>query len=225
MYTTIVNELINNISPLLIDKKFILIGENHGVTENATFLELFVTNIQLIKKVTYVGFEYPSFCFSDFFKAVTTDNFELIRNLPVTQLLINDGRFSLAHFNLLKYLYLQNIQFTFYDSGVGSWDNRDSVMYENIRKIRIDNDSVVIIVAGNIHTSLHLLTIDKKDYKPLGSYFKKEELILINLRYHSGEFYNFGRKSFENTKMPENQTALVNNNQVLYHFKKATPTK
>lgn len=219
------NELITTIAPLLNYKKYILIGENHGVNENTTFIEHFVKEISENTKIDYIAFEYPAFCIDNYISAVANDSYKEIEELPVTKMLLNDGRFSKNHFELLKYLFSKRIKFIFFDSGLGSWDERDKSMFDNLRKIKHTDKSVVVIVAGNIHTNLSQLIIDNKQYNPLGTYFNKNEVLLIKLQYHSGEFFNFERRSFKTTLMPDRSISIVDKNQIIYHLDKATPTK
>ncbi len=215
------------LSSLISDQKIVLIGENHGVIENPQFVQSFVSELINTKKIKFVGFEYPKFIYEDFLNAAADNKFERIENLEVTKMLEKDGRFSKEHFKLLVYLHERSIPFTFFDSGRGTWDDRDLSMYENItEKMQGNGDSeIAVVIAGNIHTTLRELVLNNKTYKPLGTYFDPKKILLIELKYHSGAFFNFERRTFENTPMPKFQVEKINENTIFFHLKNVRATK
>ncbi len=204
----------------------ILIGENHGVVENVSFVKDFVDELINTHKIKFVGFEYPIFVLDEFKSAVATKNFDEIRNNEVAQMLTKDGRFSKFHFELLVHLQEIGTPFIFFDSGRGTWDDRDSEMYENITKEaeKYREGGIKVIVAGNIHTTLELLNLDNKSYKPLGTYFDPRRTLLIKLEYHDGDFFNFSRKPFTKNKSSNRDFEKTKENEYLYHIPLATPT-
>lgn len=218
---------LQKINAYVANKKTILVGENHGVLENPQFVRSLLEAFSGIVKVKFVGFEYPSFVYEDFLKAVSANTYESIEKLEVTQILIKDGRFSRYHFDLLVFLYEKKVPFVFFDSGRGTWDDRDKAMYENITKstnMESEGD-VVIIVAGNIHTKLKELNPNNENYKPLGTYFRIEDTLLIELIYHSGEFFNFNKRSFGLSPMPDDVFEVINDHEVHYHLENVQSTK
>jgi hypothetical protein len=204
----------------------VLIGENHGVIENTTFVKEFVDELHTTHKIKFVGFEYPIFALEEFRSAVKEGDFQKIKEHDVSQMLMRDGRFSKFHFELLKHLDKVGIPFIFFDSGRGTWDDRDLSMYENIQHESPKYDGQVkLIVAGNIHTMLQVLNLNNKPYKPLGTYFDPKEVLLLKLKYHSGEFFNFSRRQFEQINNDKSGFEELTHNEYLYHILQATPTQ
>jgi erythromycin esterase-like protein len=218
---------LKQINTCLASKKTILIGENHGVSENPQFVRALLEALGNMARIKFVGFEYPSFVYEDFLKAVSANTYESIENLEVTQMLIKDGRFSRYHFDLLLFLYEKKVPFVFFDSGRGTWDDRDKAMYENITKsTNMEGEGeVVIIVAGNIHTKLKELNLNNENYKPLGTYFRIEDILLIELIYHSGEFFNFSKRVFTPSQMPEEAFEVISDHEIHYHLENVQSTK
>ncbi|CAN5277455.1 hypothetical protein BH10PAT1_BH10PAT1_7090 [soil metagenome] len=212
------------ILPYIKNKQIILVGENHGVAENPLIVKFLLDTIKDKEKISFVGFEYPPSASEEFINIIKENNFDLLNNNSKAKMLTKDGRFSIYHFNFLVYLYKNNIPFVFFDSENESWDKRDMEMYKNISKSIKNKKEKVIIVAGNIHTTLTKLTLNNKEYIPLGTYFNLKNSFLINIKYHSGEYYNFGNKKFDKTSMPRENLIIKNENEAEIHLECANTT-
>lgn len=211
----------------LLTKKIILVGENHGVCENALFVSSLIENfIALGEKISFVGFEYPKFKKQEFLNFLDKHDFDGLKNSEWGKILIEDGRFSKAHFDLLVSLLEKNIDLVFFDDAQGEWDNRDKEMAENLNNEMINSDEGrVIIIAGNIHANVNKMVVNGKDYLPMGSFLDKQHLQQVELKYDSGEFYNFGRKKFIPQINPGAGIEKVNEELIYFHIPVATPTK
>lgn len=208
--------------------QLILIGENHGVTENALFVRSLVDQyLRSGHKIKFVGLEYPSFIHSAFINNVENDNYTELVSSERGQILLNDGRFSESHFSLLKYLQDKNISIVFFDSGTASWDERDRLMAQNLNPYvdSLKPDEKAIVIAGNIHTNISKMIVNNRSYIPMGSYINTEKLRLILLKYHKGEFFNFGRKSFSEVPISENLVEEIDSQTIHFHISQATPTQ
>lgn len=215
------------ILPFTRSKQIIFVGENHGVIENAFFIRDLVQAMMVDNQMCCLGLEYPISGYSDFEQAFSKRNFDLIQNHPATKIMIQDGRFSRAHFEILTKLYHSGVKMFFYDGETGNWDDRDATMHKNIEHFIKTNPQMrkLVLVAGNIHTSLDVLQIDRRRYKPLGSYFDRKVVFLINLQYHKGAYFNYKRREFPMTAMPSQCEEVIDSNQANYHIEGATPTR
>ncbi len=213
--------LVNSIS----DKKIILIGENHGVHENATFVRQFVDTMRKKRSVAFVGFEYPESMLKLLYTAARDRNFSSIQFHRTTQTLLNDGRYSRSHLELLSKLIEWNIPIVFFDGDNEQWDLRDQSMYFKLRTaLSTSRPGTSIIIAGNIHTSRDVLVLDERLYKPLGWYLRSLNGVQIRLIYHGGQYYNHGRKSFAYAPLPRKRLEPVSSTLFNFHLGKATPS-
>lgn len=168
----------------------------HGVKENPEFVRSLIEFIG-VDKLDFVALEYPQSLEKTLnnkllsFKNLSKDN--------DIKMLIRDGRFSLWHLKLIKWLVKNKIQIVCMDPAIGDWNKRDKKMFEKIEsRLRKIGDKKAVIVAGNLHTRNKPFLLDNKKYIPLGSYLKNA--ININLAYGSGSFFNVTRKNFIKTK-------------------------
>lgn len=219
-------ENLNPLLPYFENKKIILIGENHGVVENTTFVSS-LTSLLSEKNIDldFVGFEYPVTQYDTFMKYLDNDDFEELTKTKWGEILSNDGRFSKAHFDLLKKFRNENMKIVFFDTEDNEWDQRDKAMYENLKQRLQNTSNKVLLVTGNIHSKFNKINLNGKDYVPFASYLDKSDVCDIELKYHGGEFFNHSRREFESTDMPDRSIEQIDETTVNFHIAKATPTQ
>jgi hypothetical protein len=190
------------------------------------------TKDRLFKK-TYkiiVGFEYPQ---------SSIDNPEL-----VDEILIQNGRYSPFHREMLEKIKSENTEVFGFDLEANQFENienksidwRDKIMAENINKYveKLKEDEKILIITGDVHFQTRSNMIGRSDengemkpveYLPMCAQLKLDSILVIPLRYLSGQFYNFKLR----------EISEINSNKGNYFFRdtddvveviiqKATPT-
>jgi len=152
----------NRLSANLNETKLLIMGEMHGVKENADVI------YTLFKKF---GFRQLALEWESGLKAVAEQyletgelDFNAIQESP-------DGRITAGHFALLKTLKddgLLDRLICFDSSGEADWDARDENMAKNI--IGCLSDSPTLVVAGNLHAKVEPITFNDEagEHHPMG---------------------------------------------------------
>jgi hypothetical protein len=184
-----VQELTKNLE----STKLFLLGEMHGVKENADVI------YTLFKKF---GFRQLALEWEPKLKDIAEKylqmgelNFDAIQESP-------DGRITAGHFALLKKLKdegLLDSLICFDGRSEGSdWNARDAAMAENILDHR--SEMSTLVVAGNLHTETGPVTFnDAPDLQhPMGENIKKEipSVASGRIEYLIGQYHNYGIKNF-----------------------------
>ena len=172
--------------------KLLIMGEMHGVKENADVI------YTLFKKF---GFRQLALEWESGLKAVAEQyletgelDFNAIQESP-------DGRMTAGHFALLKTLKddgLLDRLICFDGSGEADWDARDENMAKNILGSLFDSSTLV--VAGNLHAKVEPITLNDEpcELHPMGERVKAhiQDVSSGKIEYLSGQYHNFGRQDF-----------------------------
>ncbi len=172
--------------------KLLIVGEMHGVKENADVI------YTLFKKF---GFCQLALEWDSGLKAVVEEyletgeiDFEAIQESP-------DGRITAGHFALLKKLKDEGLLeklICFDGSGEADWDARDENMTKNI--LAGLSDSSTLVVAGNLHAKVEPITFNDEpgEHHPMGERVRAHipEVPSGKIEYHSGQYHNFGTQDF-----------------------------
>lgn len=186
-------QLVQEIAENIRDNKLFILGEIHGVKENADII------YTLFKKFGFrqLGLEWEPKLKEVAEKYLESGelDFDAIKDSP-------DGRITAGHFALLKKLKFEGMldNFICFDvgSGIHGWNARDSSMAKNI----IDNlsDMPTLVVAGNLHTKTEPITFgdDPGEKYPMGRCVKEDipNVALGKIQYLSGQYHNYGIKDF-----------------------------
>ncbi len=184
--------------------KLLLLGETHGVKENADII------YTLFKKFGFkkLALEWNKELQEQAEKFLQTGelNFEAIKDSP-------DGRITAGHFALLKKLKDEGLleALVCFDGETPSadWDTRDANMAKNI--IANLTDGTTLVVAGNLHTQVESITFEgeKEEHHPMGENVKKQipDVPSGKIKYLTGQFHNYGTRDFrekpEGVKLPK----------------------
>ncbi len=184
---------VENLVTELGEARLLLLGETHGVKENADII------YTLFKKFGFkkLALEWSTELLVQVEKFLQTGelDFEAIKDSP-------DGRITAGHFALLKKLKDEGLleALICFDGEKQSadWDTRDVNMAKNI----ITNlaNSTTLVVAGNLHTQVNPITFDDEteEHHPMGENVKKQipNVPSGKIKYLSGQFHNFGKGDF-----------------------------
>jgi len=167
--------------------KLLLLGEIHGVKENADII------YTLFKKFGFkkLALEWNTELHAHIEKFLQTGelDFEAVQNET-------DGRITAGHFALLKKLKDEGLleELVCFDE----WSSdRDASMAENILA-NVSSDKT-LVVAGNLHTKFEsIVEIDGKTHRSMGEHVKKQIPTVPSgeIQYLTGQFHNFGTKDF-----------------------------
>src|SRR3989338_2237870 len=186
-------ESVQSLISELADSKLLLLGETHGVKENADII------YTLFKKFGFkkLALEWDKELREQAEKFLQTGelDFEAIKDSP-------DGRITAGHFALLKKLkdegLLEALVCFDGEAPTADWDTRDANMAKNI--IANLADSKTLVVAGNLHTQVEPITFDdeKGEHHPMGENVKKQipNVPSGKIKYLTGQFHNYGTRDF-----------------------------
>ena len=175
------------------EAKLLLLGETHGVKENADII------YTLFKKFGFkkLALEWDKELREQAEKFLQTGelDFEAIKDSP-------DGRITAGHFALLKKLkdegLLEALVCFDGETPTADWDTRDANMAKNI--IANLANSRTLVVAGNLHTQVEPITFDdeKEEHHPMGEHLKKQipNVPSGKIKYLTGQFHNYGTRDF-----------------------------
>lgn len=186
------------------DTKVFLLGETHGVKENADII------YTLFKKFGFkkLALEWDRELQAQAEKFLQTGelDFEAVKDS-------SDGRITAGHFALLKRLKDEGLldALVCFDEQTqsGEWDDRDENMAKNILANLIGDK--MLAVAGNLHTKVAPVVFDeeKAEHHPMGEQVKKRIPAVPSgeIRYLTGQYHNYGVRDFrekpEDTELPK----------------------
>lgn len=194
--TEFAQETAENLAQNLSESKLFLLGEMHGVKENADVI------YTLFKKFGFrqLALEWQSECRD---AALTfADSGELDFNTVATS---DDGRITAGHFALIKKLEDEGLldDLICFDASNRDWNVRDATMADNILA-HVADDVYTLAVAGNLHTKTERMTFkgDTYDYHPMGENVRK---VIPNvpsgrIEYEEGQYFNTSLKDFPTRK-------------------------
>lgn len=175
--------------------KIFLLGETHGVKENADVIYTFFKNYGFQN----LALEWDKSLESTIEKFLETGEFDFasIQNSP-------DGRITAGHFALFRKMRDEGLlkKVICFEGGYNytDWNNRDTRMANNI----LDelSEYKTLVVAGNLHTKTKSFVKEEKGqqvaYHPMGETIKKEipHVQEGKIQYLTGDYYNYGTKEF-----------------------------
>ena len=175
------------------ETKLLLLGETHGVKENADIIFTLFKKFGFKKLALEWDKELQELT-EKFLKTGELD-FEAIKDSP-------DGRITAGHFALLKKLkdlgLLENFVCFDGEAPTSDWDTRDLKMAKKI--IANLADSKTLVVAGNLHTQVVPITFEneKVEHHPMGENIKKQipNVSSGGIKYLTGHFHNYGIREF-----------------------------
>src|SRR5581483_9599923 len=138
-------------------KKFLLIGEIHGVRENLDILKCFIIPHLAKKKKITVGFEWPARLsqeINDYISGKTKKIFPRKWKFAHNR----DGRISKEHVQFLSWLRKNKITVLCFDESLRSWNERDRAMAQNLQKA----SGNIIAITGNLHARKRKFVLDKE---------------------------------------------------------------
>ncbi len=174
--------------------KLLLLGETHGVKENADII------YTLFKKFGFkkLALEWNKKLREHVEKFLQTGelDFEAIKDSP-------DGRITAGHFALLKKLkdegLLEALVCSDGETPYVDWDTHDANMAKNI--LANLSDGPTLVVAGKWHTKVTPVIFEgeTKENHPMGENVKKliPAVPSGKIEYLTGQFHNYGVKDFE----------------------------
>ncbi len=173
------------------ETKLLILGEMHGVKENADIIYTLFKTFGFKK----LALEWDTRLHAQAEKFLQTGelDFEAIQNSP-------DGRITAEHFALLKKLKNEDLLETLvcFDEQTqsGKWEDRDANMAKNI--LANISHSKMLIVAGNLHAQTEPVVFDEAEHHPMGENVKKQIPTAPSgtVRYLSGQYHNYGTKEF-----------------------------
>ena len=173
------------------ESKLLILGEMHGVKENADVI------YTLFKKFGFkkLALEWDTKLYAQVEKFLQTGelDFEAIQDSP-------DGRITAGHFALLKKLKDEGLleALVCFDEKTqsGEWDDREANMAKNIL-VNV-SDSKTLVVAGNLHAQVEPMVFDETVHHPMGENVKKQIPTVPSgtIRYLTGQYHNYGVKDF-----------------------------
>lgn len=176
----------------------IMIGEMHGTMEPSQLAKGIMRTIAFMEEKVYLGLEIPAAEMEAFIQhpsmaTLSVCDFFTKKNI--------DGRNSLAWFELIAdALKTPKVELFFFDYNKND-EIRDSMMYAEIVKKRIENPQYKIItLSGNMHNML----VPGQGMRTMGSYcvsdnshFDKTRILSINHLFGGGQMLNSSGKGLE----------------------------
>ncbi len=231
------SQILKQISTLAKKHKIIAIGEMHGVRENVEVIQEVFDCLKQQSSVT-IGFEYAQELIDNLGKP-----FEDLETTSPANFLIQDGRFSLYHYNLLKNLINTGTQIFGFDLNAQEQKDqlthslgwRDSVMARNINKMISTSpaDEKVLLIAGDMHfqtKTRNLMypdnngTLQPTNYVPMAELIEVNSILALHLRYLSGEFYNKKLKQMPSITMIKEHSFRDSDDLLEVDIEEAHPT-
>lgn len=175
--------------------KVIMIGEMHGTEEPAAFVKglvrLFVINQQKVNV-------YLEISADEMKQYIKKPRISKIKKTTFFKKYLSDGRAGWAWHNIISELgNMTEVRLVFFDSSKEQnkqSENRDSLMYVNIKQDLIHNGvAKSVILTGNLHNML----IPRKGEKKMGYYLKNDselglgaQILSVDHIYGSGSMLN-----------------------------------
>lgn len=182
---------VENLTSELDASKLLILGEMHGVKENADIIYTLFKKFGFKKLALEWDTELQAK--AQIFLETGELDFDAIKDSP-------DGRITAGHFALFKKLKDEGLleALVFFDGKTqsGEWDERDANMAENI--LANLSDSKTLAVAGNLHAQTEPIVFDETEHHPMGENVKKQIPAVPSgkIKYLTGQYHNYGVKDF-----------------------------
>ncbi len=186
----IISTDIVNISEEILNSNFVLVGELHGVKQNVQVIKSMVELVIKNGKSVLLAFEWPLTevevkNINDYITS-STDSF------PMSPFFVDsDGRFSIGHVMLFKYLRennnTSNVSIHCFDS-LGFSENYEEEMAQKLLELKQNDNTVIIAETGVMHARRRkYFDSNERAQVPMGFYVsEKYKTLSIFLRYLSG---------------------------------------
>ena len=171
----------------LSESGMLLLGECHGVAENAAVIRALVAHLH----IETVALEWPAEL------QPLVNSFLTGGGLTDSRFLwLGDGRVTAEHFVAMKSLARNGVAIVLIDKGLapsGSWSERDRALADAALEATSDRGRAILI-AGNAHTPVTKTMLGT----PMGAWIAQARpgIREIVIRYGSGTMFNFGTKAF-----------------------------
>ena len=189
-------DVVDELSSAIDSKKLLGIGEVHGVKDN---VDLYFT---VFEKFGFdcIALEYPVDCHSDLLSFLKTG--ELTDHWFFSE--INDGRFNHEMLSMLKILHEsgQLKKIICYDkrNNTTVWNERDKD-YADAFLENYDENLKTLVTGGGHHLKTETFELPQEtgNLYPMGYHLKETlgDFPTAKIIYTSGEFFNFGKQSFQ----------------------------
>lgn len=218
------------------DKKFLLLGEIHGVKENIGTLKLLVGScLNKDDSRLVIAFEWPAELtgeINDYLKGKVKLNWRKWNFVKY-----RDGRISKEHLKFLNWIKKINlkipenkkIKIQCFDVSAKKWNTRDEKMARILLRAGKGKKNKVIAIMGNFHAQKEPFFMNTKKHVPLGTHLPKRATSNIKLEYLSGYFFNEKLKRFPPIKnikkipISSFQKIKESGYDYVFYIKKANP--
>ncbi len=218
------------------NKKFLLIGEVHGVKENIRMLKSIVNSyLNKHNHKLVIALEWPAEFtgeINDYLRGRIKLNWRKWKFVKY-----KDGRISKEHLKFLNWIKKINlkipeskkIEILCFDMNAKKWNIRDEKMARILLKVGKGRKNKIIAIMGNLHARKEPFYMDTKKYIPLGTYLPKYTTSSIKLEYLSGHFFNQKLKKFLPTERTKKapihgfQKTKESGYDYVFYIKKANP--
>lgn len=193
--------------------KIIILGEVHGINETPEMTLGIVKLLSKLKKPLILALEIWGSEQETFNQFMKSGSMELLKQSPFFNYRPQYGIGSLAMANLLQQVRkLPNVQLLCFDrhplpdqtfidqsESIRFSEERDFFMAKRVlEKFKENENSILILLTGNLHGSTELTTIFGIEYKPMGYWLSHVEnskilptdLFSIQLKFERGKSWN-----------------------------------
>ena len=192
--------------------------------ENVQIVQKIFREMSESSKVT-VGFEWPQSLVDD------PDSAD--------EALLDDGRFSPTHKELLINLKSEGVQVFGFDIEKKDWQSiedkdiswRDEQMARVVNNVleKLDVQEKLLLVCGDAHfqaqKSIVRVKSELKEFTPMAMRLKTPSILAIHLKYLSGHYWNFGLKEIRTYEIDKARCFRKTDEVVEYEIATATPVR
>jgi hypothetical protein len=215
----------------ILETNMLVIGEVHGVKENAF---LYYSFFSLFEFDTIV-LTYPQSLKEPIMNFLSTGMFPIHAATEN----MSDGNINKTYILLIKKLHeegiLKKIVFIEPDrKDFPHWNDKEKASFENMQAEDLSQNKTLVIL-GNMHTETEPFTIKTNVESEAGSliplmvHIRKHygNVPLCKLQYHSGKYYNFQVKDFPKSHTPEHmlRKRKTKANEYEIHLENVTPAE
>jgi hypothetical protein len=179
----------------------LLLGEMHGVAENAALIAFLVRTLAIER----VALEWPARLAAGVLDAAWLQRGEAVARqrrtperspdvLAAAVAWFGDGRVTAGHVALIRTAEVVGVEAAL---GPRDADARDAAMAARLESLPAAR---TLFVAGNAHTKLER----HRHYLPAGAHLARGRpgLCSLDIHYRTGGFYNFGSRRFDRVRAP-----------------------
>ncbi len=170
--------------------KLIVLGEIHGTREIPQTIIKIIKNLK--KDLNFVFVEIPKdqqIYIEDFVKS---ENKKVLDSMPFFKSSNKDGRDSKENLDLIFYI-LKNTKAKILCIDPISGEDRELLLYEEIKRNFNPVGDLGIFITGNFHANKNKVIINGNELKPCAYYLNlwlKDQLVNVNILACEGSFYN-----------------------------------